>query len=200
MNKAILMGRLTKDPEIRYSQDGKTKIGRYTLAVTRKTNIGNDNQSTDYMRCVTFKNGADFAEKYLHKGIKVCIIGKIQTGSYQNQGGDTVYTTDIVVDEHYFCEKASNNGNQNGSTRNRNGNNQNKNRNNENQNYGGGNWNNNGYQSNNGGGNWNGGGNRNNGNYNYAGERYPGNPNGYQVPDNGFMNVPNGAGEELPFH
>ena len=109
MNRVILMGRLTRDPEIRYSQNNsQMAIARYTLAVDRPTsrnqNQGQDNQTADFIGCVAFDRAAEFAEKYLHKGTKIAIEGRIRTGSYQNKDGQTVYTTDVVVDRHEFCE------------------------------------------------------------------------------------------------
>ena len=100
MNKVILMGRLTKDVETRYS--GETAIARYTLAVDRK--YKKDGEATaDFINCVAFGKSGEFAEKYLKKGMKIAITGRIQTGSY-DKDGTKVYTTDIVVEEHEFCE------------------------------------------------------------------------------------------------
>jgi len=108
MNKVILMGRLTRDPEVRYSDSGSA-VARYTLAVDRKYNRDND-PSADFLRCVCFGKSAEFAEKYFCKGLKISITGRIQTGSYVNRDGQKVYTTDIVVDEQEFCEsKATSN-------------------------------------------------------------------------------------------
>lgn len=101
MNKVILIGRLTRDPEVRYSQNN-TAVARYTLAVDRVTR--NAEQSADFIRCVAFNKTAEFAETYLHKGIKIAITGRIQTGSYTNRDGQTVYTTDVVVENQEFCE------------------------------------------------------------------------------------------------
>lgn len=104
MNKVILMGRLTRDPEVRYSQgDNATAIARFTLAVDRR--IKRDNEaSVDYINCVSFGRSAEFAEKYFHKGTKIVIVGRIQTGSYTNKDGQKVYTTDIVIEEQDFAE------------------------------------------------------------------------------------------------
>ena len=100
MNKVYLSGRLTKDVETRYSQGEKSMaISRYTLAVDRK---GKDN-GADFINCVAFDKQGEFAEKYLRKGMKILISGHIQTGSYEGKNGK-VYTTDVVVDEHEFCE------------------------------------------------------------------------------------------------
>lgn len=105
MNKVILMGRLTRDPEVRYSQgDSSTAIARYTLAVDRRFNRNNEEQSADFINCVAFGKAGEFAEKYFHKGTKIAITGRIQTGSYTNKDGVKVYTTDIVVEEQEFAE------------------------------------------------------------------------------------------------
>ena len=109
MNKVILMGRLTRDPEVRYSQnDNSMAIARYSLAVdrrvSRKNAAGGEQPTTDFINCVAFGRQGEFAEKYLHKGMKIAIEGRIQTGSYTNKDGQKVYTTDIVVDNHEFCE------------------------------------------------------------------------------------------------
>ena len=107
MNKVILMGRLTRDPEVRYSQgDSATAIARYTLAVDRRFKRENEN-SADFINCVAFGKSGEFAEKYLRKGIKISIIGRIQTGSYTNKDGQKVYTTDVVVEEQEFAERKS---------------------------------------------------------------------------------------------
>ena len=107
MNKVILMGRLTRDPEVRHS-DGENPmaIARYTLAVDRRVarNNGGDEQTADFINCVAFGRSGEFAERYLHKGTKICVSGRIQTGSYTNKDGQKVYTTDIVVEESEFCE------------------------------------------------------------------------------------------------
>ena len=105
MNKVILMGRLTRDPEVRYSQgENPTAIARYTLAVDRRFNRNNDDQSADFINCVAFGRAGEFAEKYFRKGIKIAITGRIQTGSYTNKDGVKVYTTDIVIEEQEFAE------------------------------------------------------------------------------------------------
>ena len=104
MNKVILMGRLTRDPEIRYSQgENNMAIARYTLAVDRRFQKNSD-QSADFISCVAFGRSAEFAEKYLKQGTKICITGRIQTGSYTNKDGVKVYTTEVVVEDHEFCE------------------------------------------------------------------------------------------------
>ncbi len=102
MNKVILTGRLTRNPEIRYAQQNDTAIARYTLAVDRM--IRNAEQSADFIRCVCFGKPAEFAEKYLRKGIKIAITGRIQTGSYTDRDGRKVYTTDVVIETQEFCE------------------------------------------------------------------------------------------------
>lgn len=111
MNKVILMGRLTRDPEIRYSQgaEGTNAVARYTLAVDRRRRQGDGNEQTaDFIGCVAFGRSAEFAEKYLHQGTKILVSGRIQTGSYTNKDGQKVYTTDVIVEEQEFAEsKAS---------------------------------------------------------------------------------------------
>ena len=108
MNKVILMGRLTRDPEVRYSQgEQATAIARYTVAVDRRFRRDGDSQSADFIGCVAFGRQAEFAEKYLRKGIKIALTGRIQTGSYTNRDGQKVYTTDVVVEEQEFAESKS---------------------------------------------------------------------------------------------
>lgn len=109
MNKVILMGRLTRDPEVRYSQgDNAMAIARYTLAVDRRFNRNNnDENSADFIGCVAFGKSAEFAERYLHKGTKIVATGRIQTGSYVNKDGVKVYTTDVVVEDQEFAESKS---------------------------------------------------------------------------------------------
>lgn len=105
MNKVILMGRLTRDPEVRYSQgENPMAIARYTLAVDRRFSRNNDDQSADFIGCVAFGRSGEFAEKYFRKGIKVLVTGRIQTGSYTNKDGVKVYTTDVVVEDQEFAE------------------------------------------------------------------------------------------------
>lgn len=105
MNRVILMGRLTRDPEVRYSQgENATAVARYTLAVERRFNRNNDDQTADFINCVAFGRSGEFAEKYLHKGTKIAITGRIQTGSYTNKDGVRVYTTDVVVEDQEFAE------------------------------------------------------------------------------------------------
>ena len=104
MNKAILMGRLTRDPEVRYtSGENSLAIARYTLAVDRK--IRKDGDATaDFIPCVVFGRSAEFVEKYFRKGLKIAIVGHVQTGSYTNRDGQNVYTTEVVVEEQEFSE------------------------------------------------------------------------------------------------
>ena len=119
MNKVILMGRLTRDPEVKYSHgDNATAIARFTLAVERR--IKRDNEaSADFINCVSFGRSAEFAEKYFRKGTKIVICGRIQTGSYTNKDGQKVYTTDIVIEEQDFAEsKATSQQNNSGSVQN----------------------------------------------------------------------------------
>lgn len=105
MNKVILIGRLVRDPEVRYMQnDNQTAVARYTLAVDRRFKRDGDEQTADFINCVAFGKTAEFAEKYYHKGIKIVISGRIQTGSYTNKDGVKVYTTDVVVEEQEFAE------------------------------------------------------------------------------------------------
>ena len=110
MNKVILMGRLTRDPEVRYSTgENATAIGRYTLAVDRRFKQEGQ-QSADFIPCVAFGKSAEFAEKYFRKGMKIAITGRIQTGSYTNKEGQKIYTTDVIVEEQEFAESKSSSG------------------------------------------------------------------------------------------
>lgn len=105
MNKCVLIGRLTRDPDVRYTQSEEpTAVARYTLAVDRKYKRDGD-ATADFINCVAFGRQGEFAEKYLHQGLKIAVIGRIQTGSYTNQEGRKIYTTNVVVEEHDFCEK-----------------------------------------------------------------------------------------------
>jgi single-strand DNA-binding protein len=113
MNKVILVGRLTRDPDVRYSQnaDQPMAIARYTLAVDRRgrrDNSGDNAQTADFIGCVAFGRQGEFAEKYLRKGMRIAVTGRIQTGSYTNKDGQKVYTTDVVVEEHEFVESKAN--------------------------------------------------------------------------------------------
>ena len=170
MNKVVLMGRLTRDPDVRYTQgDNSMCIARYTLAVDRRfSRNNNDGQTADFISCVAFGRSGEFAEKYLHKGTKIAVSGRIQTGSYTNKDGVRVYTTEVVVDDQEFAE--SRNASQaNGSYG---GNN----------NYGGGN--------NNYGGGYSGG-------HSYGSSQNTSQSSGGSM--DGFMNIPDGIDEELPF-
>ena len=104
MNKVILMGRLTRDPEVRYSAgENSQAVARYTIAVDRR--FKRDGEATaDFIGCVAFGRQAEFAEKYLHQGTKIVVTGRIQTGSYTNRDGQKVYTTDVVVEDQEFAE------------------------------------------------------------------------------------------------
>ena len=104
LNKVILMGRLTKNPEVRYSQGEKaTCVAKYTLAVNRRFHREGE-QDADFINCVAFGKQGEFAEKYLKQGTKIVISGRIQTGSYTNRDGVKVYTTDVVIEEQEFAE------------------------------------------------------------------------------------------------
>lgn len=118
MNKVILIGRLCRDPEIRYSQQGDEQmaVARYTLAVDRRYKKDNE-QSADFISCVAFGRSAEFAEKYLKQGTKICVCGRIQTGSYTNRDGNKVYTTDVVVEEQEFAESKNTAGSDGSSSR-----------------------------------------------------------------------------------
>ena len=114
MNKVILMGRLTRDPEIRYSQsENSTAVARFTLAVDRRfKRDGANEQSADFISCVAFGRTAEFMERYTRQGTKLVVEGRIQTGSYTNKDGNKVYTTDVVVENTEFAEsKASDSSN-----------------------------------------------------------------------------------------
>lgn len=106
MNKVILMGRLTRDPDIRTATGENTMtIARYTLAVDRRTRKTDTGEPTaDFISCVAFGKAAEFAEKYFHQGMRVLITGRIQTGSYTNKDGQKVYTTDVIVEEQEFAD------------------------------------------------------------------------------------------------
>lgn len=118
MNKVIISGRLTRDPEVRYSQgENSVAIARFTLAVDRRIKKEGDN--ADFITCIAFGKSAEFFEKYVKQGTKMAIVGRIQTGSYTNKDGQKVYTTDVVVEESEFAESKNNssNGNENQSSR-----------------------------------------------------------------------------------
>ena len=114
MNKVILMGRLTRDPDVRYSAgENSTAVARYTLAVDRRFRRDGDSATADFIGCVAFGRQAEFAEKYLRQGTKIAITGRIQTGSYTNREGQKVYTTDVVVEEQEFAQSRAEQGREN---------------------------------------------------------------------------------------
>lgn len=115
MNKAILVGRLARDPDIRYTQD-QTCVARYTLAVDRP-HKKEGQQSADFISCVAFGKSGEFTEKYLRKGMKIAVTGRIQTGSYTNREGAKIYTTDVVIESQEFCESKEANDRARGSDR-----------------------------------------------------------------------------------
>lgn len=105
MNKVILIGRLVRDCNVTYTQGAETIcIARYTLAVDRRGKKQDGQPTADFISCVAFKNNAEFAEKYLRQGTKIAVEGHIQTGSYKNKDGQTVYTTDVIIDTQEFAE------------------------------------------------------------------------------------------------
>ena len=151
MNKVILIGRLTRDPEVRYSQgENALAIARYTLAVDRRFKRPGEPEA-DFINCVAFGKSAEFAEKYLKQGTKMAITGRIQTGSYTNKEGQKVYTTDVVVEEQEFAESKAAASNHAGS----------------------------GFES---------------------GYQPTSRPTPTQAVSDGFMNIPDGIDEELPFN
>ena len=159
MNKVILMGRLTRDPEVRYSTgNNPLAIARYTLAVDRRFKRDGEAEA-DFISCVSFGKTAEFAEKYYRQGLKIVVSGRIQTGSYTNREGQKVYTTEVVVEEQEFAESKSASQGSGGNTS--------KNRGNNTTNH----------SSNNGS--------------NSSSDPYPA---------DGFMNIPDGIDEELPFN
>lgn len=110
MNKVILMGRLTRDPDVRYTQsENSMAIARYTLAVDRRFKREGE-QTADFISCVCFGKAAEFAEKYFYQGLRITISGRIQTGSYTNKDGNKVYTTDVVVEEQEFADSKGSGG------------------------------------------------------------------------------------------
>ena len=119
MNKVVLMGRLTRDPEVRYSQgENPLAIARYTLAVDRRAARSNngDEQTADFINCVAFGKAGEFAEKYFRKGTKIAVSGRIQTGSYTNKDGVKVYTTEVVAEEQEFAESKNASSGESGNT------------------------------------------------------------------------------------
>lgn len=111
MNKVILMGRLARDPEVRYTQGEQAMaVARYTLAVDRRGK--NQENSADFIQCVAFGKAGEFAERYLHKGTKIVLTSRIQTGSYTNKEGQRIYTTDVVAEDQEFAESGGTYSNQ----------------------------------------------------------------------------------------
>lgn len=110
MNKVILMGRLTRDPEIRTSVATNTTTARLTLAVDRRFKKEGEQQTADFINCIAFGKTAEFIERYLHQGTKIAVVGRIQTGSYTNKDGQKVYTTDVVIEECEFVESKNSTG------------------------------------------------------------------------------------------
>ena len=169
MNKAVLMGRLTRDIEVRYSQgENPMAVARYTLAVQRKFKREGE-PDADFISCVAFGKLAEFAEKYFRQGTKIVITGRMQTGSYTNRDGQKVYTTDIVIEEQEFAESKSVSEANSGRQRN------------------------DGYQ-----------GERSSGGYQNS-RHQQGRDQTYQQQSftenkDGFMNIPDGVDDELPFH
>lgn len=106
MNKVILMGRLTRDPNVKYTQGEHTMaVAKYTLAVDRRGQKGQDGaQTADFINCVAFDRAGEFAEKYLHQGMRVLVSGRLQTGSYTNKEGQKVYTTQVILDDQEFAD------------------------------------------------------------------------------------------------
>ena len=187
MNRVILMGRLTRDPEVRYSNGERSMaIARYTLAVDRRgrRSQGNDQQQTaDFIPCVAFDRAGEFAERYFRQGMRVLVSGRIQTGSYTNRDGQKVYTTEVIVDDQEFADSKGAGASGANSSYGSQG--------------GGYNSGNSGY---NGGGSY--GGQNNGGSYGgnggYAGEEKPAPQN---ASAEGFMNIPDGVEDEgLPFN
>lgn len=106
MNKVVLMGRLTRDPEVRYTQGERSMaIARYTLAVDRRGRGQNGESTSDFINIVAFDRAGEFAEKYFRQGMRVLVSGRIQTGSYKNRDGQKVYTTDVIVEDQEFADK-----------------------------------------------------------------------------------------------
>ncbi|XBX05261.1 single-stranded DNA-binding protein [Enterocloster clostridioformis] len=112
MNRVILMGRLTRDPDVRYTQGEKSMaIARYTLAVDRRgrRESDQDQQTADFINCVAFDRAAEFAEKYFHQGMRVLVSGRLQTGSYVNKEGKKVYTTEVILTDQEFADSKGSN-------------------------------------------------------------------------------------------
>ena len=163
MNKVILMGRLTRDPEVRYSQGAsQTAVARFSVAVDRRFKREGE-PDADFFNCTAFGKQAEFVERYLHKGIKIVLSGRVQNDNYTNKDGQMVYSGRIMVDEIEFAES------KNASAGN-------------------------GYGGNAGGYNNNGGG------FNNGGFQSGGNTPAASGAADGFMNIPDGIDEELPFN
>lgn len=163
MNKVILMGRLTRDPEVRYSQGAtQTSVARFSVAVDRRFKREGE-PDADFFNCTAFGKQAEFVERYLHKGIKIVLVGRIQNDNYTNKEGQMVYSVRVLVDEIEFAEsKNASAGNNNGGS---------------------------GYH--------NGGSYNNGGGFQGGGNNASGAPSGA---GDGFMNIPDGIEEELPFN
>ena len=111
MNRVILIGRLTRDPEVRYTQGSEPMaVARYTLAVNRRVRKDDGSQEADFINIVAFRKAGEFAEKYFRQGMRVLVSGRIQTGSYTNKDGQRVYTTDVIVDEQEFADSKNSSG------------------------------------------------------------------------------------------
>ena len=111
MNKVILMGRLTRDPEVRYTQGERSMaIARYTLAVDRRGAKKDGESNADFINVVAFDKSGEFAEKFFKQGMRVLVSGKLQTGSYTNKDGQKVYTTDVVAEDQEFADGKQNEG------------------------------------------------------------------------------------------
>ena len=118
MNKVVLMGRLTKDPDIRYTTGANSMaVASYTLAVDRRFKR-EGGPTADFIRCIAYSKSAEFAEKYFKKGTKIAVSGRIQTGSYENKNGERVFTTDVIVEDQEFAESKSNSASQSNTNRN----------------------------------------------------------------------------------
>lgn len=156
MNKVILMGRLTRDPEVRYSQGAsQTAVARFSIAVDRRFKREGE-PDADFFNCTSFGKQAEFVERYLHKGTKIVVVGRIQNDNYTNKDGQMVYSVRVMVDEIEFAESKNASGGNNGG-------------------FGGGNYGNNGYSGAN-------------------------NTSASSGAGDGFMNIPDGIDEELPFN
>lgn len=115
MNKAIIMGRLTRDPDVRYSQGNgdSMAIARYTLAIDRRGSKNDGEQKADFIPCVAFGKAGEFAEKYFHQGLRVLVSGRIQTGSYTNKEGQRIYTTEVIAESQEFADGKGNSSSEN---------------------------------------------------------------------------------------